>query len=1169
MKIRSLDLLAFGVFTKRQLDFTGAPLVLVYGPNGGGKSTARTAIENALFGITETTTYGFQHRLDQLRIGLGLDDGHGARFDLVRRKGRSRTLSHPDHSLWTEADDEQLHVLCHGMDSTVFAALFGLDHDRLREGAQDLLRSRGELGESLLGAETGVSLGQLLSQLTSAADALWVPKGQKYPLNAALRAYREAHQTVGRTAVRPQVWVDAEAEVARLTAERDLKEAERRTTETRRRELDRLQSALPVLAARDRAVTDLNALPVGEAFTPEQLKAFEEAAATRRDAGAQVEKGQTELNELTGRLEQLPLDQPLLARAAEIRALEHELGRYLRERDDQPLRQRERELKVADALDRLHPYWPDLTLEMLREGLSLRAAEFTTLERLTGEPERFQNSREEIASEEKRLERQARKWTEALKELGQSRDWSPLETVLGAANRDGPVEQELDKASAHLAQLHDTLAPALGRLGCADRSPMAVAALVIPTRDAVSAWLAERQNRAQAAAAGAQAEEDLTAKGEAAERDLQALELVRPVPALTELDAARHERSTAWEALKATWMNGPPPTDAVVTYEAAVGRVDTLAEALWREAERITQHARLQAEREAVGRELSHLREQAESRADSEGAAERAWSAMWAATKLPVPKPTEALAALDAHAKIVEVAPDVAGTERQVRTLTETRDRHRTAVRSVLEAYGVAIPDDVARLAALLDLATEELAKAARAERRQREAEAGLASQSEARAALEDRRAGLASHEAEWQVRWMAALKRLHLPVDGTTVETMSTALHELREAKIVVAAVSELDHRIRGMAEDCEVFATRARELVRAVAPDLSPVAPDEQARQLGERLRDQEKRHAQREELARDVTAKVTGIERAAKEVASAESALSDLAIAVGIAEPGALDVAVGLAHQRAELTDQIAAQERDLLARRTGWTVAEFLEQRAGTDADTLADRIRTLGEELDEQGESLSRTIGDLTRAQGLLEKLNAGGSEAAWAAEAQEEAAADIAELARRYVRLQFAAGLLRVTMQQHRDAHQAWVLERASAHFKTLTADTFRRLDVSEEPGEEPVIVAVRADGDRPSALDEISDGERDQLYLALRLASVERHCASDGPMPVILDDVLVNFDDDRAAAALRVLVELSQTTQVLVFTHHQRVLDLARAVLPAESFAVAALGKPAEAPAA
>ena len=44
---------------------------------------------------------------------------------------------------------------------------------------------------------------------------------------------------------------------------------------------------------------------------------------------------------------------------------------------------------------------------------------------------------------------------------------------------------------------------------------------------------------------------------------------------------------------------------------------------------------------------------------------------------------------------------------------------------------------------------------------------------------------------------------------------------------------------------------------------------------------------------------------------------------------------------------------------------------------------------------------------------------------------------------------------------------------------------------------------------------------------------------------------MLVYFDDDRTAAALRVLAELSRKTQVLVFTHHQHVLSLAEAALP------------------
>jgi uncharacterized protein YhaN len=49
-----------------------------------------------------------------------------------------------------------------------------------------------------------------------------------------------------------------------------------------------------------------------------------------------------------------------------------------------------------------------------------------------------------------------------------------------------------------------------------------------------------------------------------------------------------------------------------------------------------------------------------------------------------------------------------------------------------------------------------------------------------------------------------------------------------------------------------------------------------------------------------------------------------------------------------------------------------------------------------------------------------------------------------------------------------------------------------------------------------------MSDGTRDQLYLALRIAALEQHFRANGPMPVVADDLLINFDDRRAAAALR-----------------------------------------------
>ena len=82
---------------------------------------------------------------------------------------------------------------------------------------------------------------------------------------------------------------------------------------------------------------------------------------------------------------------------------------------------------------------------------------------------------------------------------------------------------------------------------------------------------------------------------------------------------------------------------------------------------------------------------------------------------------------------------------------------------------------------------------------------------------------------------------------------------------------------------------------------------------------------------------------------------------------------------------------------------------------------------------------------------------------------------------------------------------------------------------------------------------DNRSDGTRDQLFLALRLAAIEHFVRTRGPVPVRFDDLLVNFDDSRAAATLELLAEFAGTTQVIFFTHHQHLLELAARSVPAD----------------
>jgi uncharacterized protein YhaN len=74
-----------------------------------------------------------------------------------------------------------------------------------------------------------------------------------------------------------------------------------------------------------------------------------------------------------------------------------------------------------------------------------------------------------------------------------------------------------------------------------------------------------------------------------------------------------------------------------------------------------------------------------------------------------------------------------------------------------------------------------------------------------------------------------------------------------------------------------------------------------------------------------------------------------------------------------------------------------------------------------------------------------------------------------------------------------------------------------------------------------------MSEGTADQLYLALRLASLETYLEKKEPLPFIVDDILVNFDDERALATLQEFARLSARTQVIFFTHHQHLVELAR----------------------
>jgi DNA repair protein SbcC/Rad50 len=152
---------------------------------------------------------------------------------------------------------------------------------------------------------------------------------------------------------------------------------------------------------------------------------------------------------------------------------------------------------------------------------------------------------------------------------------------------------------------------------------------------------------------------------------------------------------------------------------------------------------------------------------------------------------------------------------------------------------------------------------------------------------------------------------------------------------------------------------------------------------------------------------------------------------------------------------------------------------------------------------------------------------------------------------RRYAALITAKTLLEEEVNRYALTHQAPVLAAASRYLERLTGERYNQVRVVGD-GVDQVIEVVCAQGER--YIEQLSDGTRDQLYLALRLSVLEEHLRAAHALPLIVDDALLTFDDRRTGAALLAFRDFAKLTQVIYFTHHERVLDIARDVLGAEA---------------
>jgi uncharacterized protein YhaN len=160
---------------------------------------------------------------------------------------------------------------------------------------------------------------------------------------------------------------------------------------------------------------------------------------------------------------------------------------------------------------------------------------------------------------------------------------------------------------------------------------------------------------------------------------------------------------------------------------------------------------------------------------------------------------------------------------------------------------------------------------------------------------------------------------------------------------------------------------------------------------------------------------------------------------------------------------------------------------------------------------------------------------------------QETILARIDQAAEHWAVITLCKALLDETRKIYETERQPEVLRQASSFFNVMTESRYARVIAPLDGGE---IQVERADGVRLSP-QLLSRGTAEQLYLSMRLALVREYANHVDRLPVVFDDIFVNFDLNRSRTTFNALRELCKTHQILLFTCHPHLVGQVEEVIP------------------
>jgi uncharacterized protein YhaN len=1147
MRLRRLDLTRYGKFTDHTIDFgpatAGSPdLHIVYGLNEAGKSTAFSGYLDLLFGIPERSGYNFLHAYNAMQVG-GVLEFDGRDHDLVRLKQRTNALV---DGRGQPVNEVLLSSALGGLTREAYRTMFSLDERSLRDGGAAIVESRGDLGEMLFSASSGLAdVSRVLTAATDEAHQFHRKRARNTQLSemkqqlAALKGERDQIDTyastyAGLVATKTQAEKAYEETLAELSSAR-----------AEQARLASLMRAMPLARDLARLTTELEAY--GDLPRPPREWSSLMTDLMRDETRLQTLKAglETQIDRLEAEVSAIRVDEDVLSVAAAISALGAGRARYVTAEDDLP----KRRLAFAEQEASLNAILKALGLEDHADpsALVLPAALVAKLRDLI-------ENRSGIAARMETAERELERAQQGLEELEAQRAGSDLPSVAaGPLSRLETIVSRLQKGekqtllaieSRTVEQMEADLVRLMGRLQPPIDSIEALRDTALPGHRQLDLWRgqADEINRRL------QRHEERRAELEARLGELEArLKALAAGEVFDDETAAttRNSRDAAWQAhLQALDLA------SAQEFEERLKQDDRLGEARLSHASELAQLRQLRQEQHVVTVQLT--RETASARGATEELAALVRTVDEAAPAVTVRQPDiyRLLSSLEAFAdRLAEClsSADALDKAKARRFAVEAHlDDEVAELRLALAdlcwpvdttlSLRQSVNHAADRLADIKENALHEANLVARRLELKREA-------FERQRALED----ASRSDTAWQNAWNEALSATWFAgeTDPAAVRAILDALSDLPAA---LRERDQLAHRIDLMERDSRVFASEVAKLAVQTDLETSDLPVLAQADQLVRRTAEAERLMLQKSAKERDLVSAREELENLERQIDDYHTRKVTLTAFFAVETLAEVSQRLEQAAERDRLERRVAELREQLLSEMKVATPAEAEDLLRQTDAEETARAAEELFGRIDNLAERSRIVFAELTRARDRVDAV--GGDDAVAKIEAQRTTLLlQIEELAVGYLKLRAGTLAAESALSLYREKHRSSMMKRASEAFCQITRGDYSGLAALPDKDRE-ILIGVARDG-ASKLSDAMSTGTRYQLYLALRLAGYEEFAAVRPSVPFVADDIMETFDEFRAEEVFRLFGQMAGLGQVIYLTHHRHLCEIAQAVVP------------------